>query len=130
MATEDISDWIAGKAAEDERFRDRVAETLNLYGLTESEGWSALKAHFERGTDGFAKSLAQRQLGGEQVNQREIDYLRGFLDAAKAIFTFPDQALAHLETSARRGWAAHVSKEIASAIENESLYIQGPQEVA
>lgn len=124
MAIENIADWIAGKTVGDEKFRAKVAETVDLYGLTEHQGWEALKRHFGNGSESFHKSLAHRLLGGEQVNQREIDYLRGCMDIAQAIFTYPERALADLEASARRGWAAHLAEEAASSVESESLYLK------
>ena len=130
MAIEDISDWIAHGAATGERFCARVAETVDLYGLKEHPGWDALKNHFELGSESFSKNLAVRLMAGEQVNQREIDYLRGFIDAARAILKYPEAALSNVEESAKRGWAAHVSQEYASRVAAESPYIvDDPQEV-
>lgn len=93
---------IAEEAASNPRFRQKIAEALDLHGLLEHEGWKALKKHHEIGTEGFGKGLAARQLAGEEVSQREIDYYRGAREMAEAIFKYPEIALANLERTAER----------------------------
>lgn len=118
-----IADVIAERAADDPKFRDKVAETIDLGGLKESQGWVALEEHFKRGSESYERSLTKRLLAGEDVSQREIDYYRGALDIAKAIFKYPEVALDNLERTARRAWAARVEQEVSDLFVDASPYI-------
>lgn len=96
----DLQTLIVDKASTDERFREKVGETLELHGLLEHPGWLALKKHFENGSKGYGQTLAQRLMDGVAVDQREIDEHRGMLKMAEAIFMYPTLALSQLEHTA------------------------------
>jgi len=99
-------------------------EVLDLQDLPDHPGWKALKKHFENGHEGYGKSLTGRIMSGEVVSQREIDYYRGVIDAAKAIMAYPDVALARLETTARAGWQSHLQSELERMIGSDNPFIE------
>lgn len=89
--------------------RERVAElgdlARDLAKLTEHPSWSVLRSEFDkRKTAYLAKLVRKLAAGGVEappVNQREIDYQRGFLRGAQAVLDSPDNALKMLEKALR-----------------------------
>ncbi len=114
---------IAKEAVANPKFRQTVSDGLALHDLLEHPGWLTLKAYFEKGKQTFGKNLTSRLLVGEEVSQREIDYLRGCREMADAIFARPEHALADLERTAtqllERTWQQEVAQD-----DLESPFIQ------
>ncbi len=108
----DIVSVVADKAAEDPKFRSKVSEAIHMSNLIESDGWKALREHYEKGTEGFERQLAKRLISGEEVSQREIDYYRGAIDVARAIFAHPEKALNDLEVTAKYEFAQRLQQEV------------------
>jgi len=104
----------------------RVSESINLHGLLDHPGWIALKEHHERGKQQYMNSLAKRLLIGQKVSEEEIAYYRGCHDIAGELFRYPEQALASLERTAQKLWAAHIEEEVTTALAEESPYIRNP----
>lgn len=101
ITVRDLEDLLAEKAQEDDAFRERVGEAVELHGLLKHPGWIALEQHFRRGNDNAMQNVTSRQLRGEEVSLREIDFLRGCIETAEAIFKHPTLALKSLETTAQ-----------------------------
>ncbi len=104
---------IVREASENPAFRKKISESIDLHGLLEHEGWKTLYEHFKRGSEGYGKGLISRQLAGEEVSQREIDYMRGCKEMAEAIFKYPETALANLERTAERLLRQEFEQEVA-----------------
>jgi hypothetical protein len=119
----DIEDLIAEEAAQNPVFLEKVGESIELHGLLQHPGWIALKEHFERGKEGYGKELVSRQLAGQEVSQRDIDYMRGCKEMAEAIFRYPTQALSQLERTAERLLAKEFEREVIAHSE-QSPYIE------
>lgn len=106
---------IAKEAAHNPKFRQTVSDGLALHDLLDHPGWITLKEHFEKGKQTFGKNLTSRLLVGEEVSQREIDYLRGCREMADAIFARPERALADLERTAtellERSWQQEATED-------------------
>lgn len=98
-------------------------ETLDLTGLTENDGWKALKARYEAQADGFGRWLTKSLMRGDEVDQRMIDYMRGAIEVAAAIFAAPDQATESLEKTAKRLYAKQLQEEVAAELA-QSPYIE------
>jgi hypothetical protein len=113
----DLEEVLAEKALDDERFRDGVGEAIDLHGLLDHPGWKALKKHFENGKVGFGEELISRQMRGEEVSQREIDYMRGAKEMAETIFKYPTMALSRLERTAQ----SLMRKEFEHEMEQQSV---------
>lgn len=113
----DAQTIIAAEAAANEKFREKVSETIDLHGLLDHPGWKALQAHFENGKEGFGKELTSRIMRGDEVSQREIDYMRGAREMAEALFKYPTMALASLERTAEQ----LLRKEFEDEMERDSL---------
>lgn len=116
---------------DDPKLAQKVSDGQEIVGLTEHSGWQVLRRHLENGQESFMRSLVQRLLGGDSAAemQREIDYMRGASDIAKAILRYPEVTAANLEHVAQRLYRAHLQEEAALPTE-ESPYIDPPEEVA
>lgn len=118
----DLEEILAEKAQNDDAFREKVGEVIDLHGLLKHPGWLALKAHFENGKQGFGTELIRRQMRGEEVSQREIDYMRGCSEMAETIFKYPTQAVSQLERTAQQLMRREFEHEMAQQ-SVESPYI-------
>lgn len=81
-----------------------VREAQALDGLTEHGGWRILFNRVRAQRDGFLLSIARRLMSGELVDQREIDFNRGYYEGALNTLARPDKALENLEKAARHAW--------------------------
>jgi hypothetical protein len=121
-------DFLSKKAQEDPKILERVQAVVSLDGLDEHPGWAALRQHFEIGAERYMELLAKRLLAGEKVSEEEIAYHRGSIDIARAIFDYPTTALARLEATAQRGYAAYLEEQLSRYVE-QSPFIITDQEV-
>lgn len=74
--------------------------------LTEHSSWSVLRAEFDGRKraylDKIARSIATGGLDAKPIDQREIDYIRGFLRGAQAVLDTPGHALEALEEALKK----------------------------
>lgn len=97
---------MADRAKKDPKVQETVEIVRRLDGLQEHAGWRYLqKMVVDRETVWLVR-LARRLMAGEVVDQREIDYQRGFIRGALEVIERPEQAIADLELAARRAWTA------------------------
>jgi hypothetical protein len=89
-----------------ERIRALGDAARELEKLEGHPGWEALKSEFGRMESSYSQSLARKLVSGgisaKPVDQREIDYQRGFFAAVRAILRAPDNAKAALEKALER----------------------------
>lgn len=82
---------------------DRARE---LDKLKEHPSWETLRNEFELLRQAYTTKLARQLLKGglkaEALNQRELDYQRGFLAGAEWILELPEFAVNALEAALRR----------------------------
>lgn len=95
-------------------------------GLLEHVGWKRLADKVRAGRERFLTGLVSRQMAGEVVSQREIDYYRGFYDGAQWVIGVPENAEISLEAAAREAWRL-TQLELAKRAEESSPYLD-PQE--
>ena len=69
--------------------------------LTERPEWHTLRAVFEQRKQSYLRKLANDLIAGgdkaDPLNQREIDYRRGWLRGAQAILDAPEQVIAEFQ---------------------------------
>lgn len=74
--------------------------------LDTNEGWILLKSEWAKQKQDYEQSLSRRLLSGgkdaEPVNQRDIDYQRGYWRGVQAILGSPDAAKAALVEAQKR----------------------------
>jgi hypothetical protein len=84
-----------------DKLRDAGDLARELAKLKEHPAWTTLRLEFEERKEAhLAKQARDLMAGGpeiEPINQRKLDYQRGFLRGAAAVFTAPDNAVAELE---------------------------------
>ena len=85
-----------------DKFRDAGDRARELAKLKDTPAWEGLRKEFEERKQAFlAKQARDLMAGGpidaKPLNQREIDYQRGFLRGAAAVFSAPDNAVSELE---------------------------------
>ena len=98
----------AVETSEGERAKVRLLKERaeRMGGLKEAAGWQELRAELERRCQRDTKRLVTRYLrSGELVNQREIDYVRGFWAGAEWILDNPEMAEATFDRAMRRALA-------------------------
>ena len=74
--------------------------------LTEHPSWRTLRSEFEKRKDAYitkiARDIAAGGIDAKLIDQREIDYTRGFLRGAQAVLDTPGNAMDALEKALRR----------------------------
>lgn len=73
------------------------ARANRLDALRNAPGWADLEKEFAAAENRFAKRQLARIMAGEPVDQREADYMRGKLDAARTILRQPARATRYLD---------------------------------
>lgn len=89
-------------------------------GLSEHQGWRHLRKKIAEQQDRFAENIARRILAGGEVDQREIDFMRGYIAGAAFVIERPEVAERSLEAAARL--AASFAKEALEATGDDSPY--------
>jgi len=88
------------------RVRELADKAQELAKLKEHPSWEILRAEFEKRKQGYLRGVAQGLMAGgpdaPAMDQRRIDYERGFLRGAQAVLDTPDNALAQLEAELRK----------------------------
>ena len=75
----------------------------NLKGLKETAGWHELRVIYEaRKRDALDRLAREIMLEDHEINVRELDYVRGFLNGMKYLLDSADQAEATFERHLRR----------------------------
>jgi hypothetical protein len=86
--------------------RDAADTARELAKLKEHPSWDVLRSEFEgrrrRYLDNLARSIAAGGIDADPLNQRAIDYQRGFLRGAQAVLDSPENAIEHLERVLRK----------------------------
>lgn len=86
--------------------RDAADTARELAKLKDHPSWEVLRSEFEarkrRYLDKIARQLAAGGIDADPLNQREIDYQRGFLRGAQAVLDSPENAIEHLERVLRK----------------------------
>lgn len=119
---EEVASFVAERSAADPKVR-RIVEDVKLFdGLTEHAGWRRLADKIRASKGLFVERLASRQMAGEVVPQREIDYYRGFYMGAEYVVGIPEQAETSLEAAAREAWRL-TQLELAQRAEESSPYL-------
>jgi len=101
---EQIADFVAEKAKKDPKVRQTIRDAHLFDSLKSHEGWKRLAEHVRADRERFLMRLAKRLMSGQVVDQREIDYQRGFYQGAEWVIGHPEEAEASLERAARRAW--------------------------
>lgn len=90
-------------------------------GLREHVGWRRLLNKVGADRDGFLIGVAKRLMAGFVVDQREIDFHRGFYEGALFVLEMPEKAEENLEAAARRAYAMTQLEQLNTELE-ESPY--------
>lgn len=90
-------------------------------GLREHVGWRRLRDSILAERDAFMVGLARQLMSGAEIDQRKIDFFRGYFQGALDTVERPDKAEENLEKAARRAWAL-TQLELETEKEEESPY--------
>lgn len=112
------ADFVVEVANRNPRVRELVAEVQALDGLREHAGWKALLKKAQADAENFMSSVARRLMAGVAIDQREIDFKRGYLAGALDVIERPERAMEGLEVAARAAYA--IAKAEALEEEGES----------
>jgi len=89
-----------------ERIRAMGDVSRELEKLKEHPSWEILQSEFAKLESSYTQSLARQLVTGgisaKPVDQRKVDYQRGFFAAVRAILMAPDNAKAALEKALER----------------------------
>ena len=122
---EDLADFVAERAKENPRVRKVVGDVKLFDGLLEHPGWQRLAEIVRGERDRFLTSVTSALWRGEVVDQRKLDYTRGFYEGARWIIETPVEAEASLEAAASKAWSL-AQIEAARESEEDSPYLQDP----
>jgi hypothetical protein len=101
----------------------RILEDVQRFAaLREDPAWRRLNEKVKADEEHFLVSLAQRQMAGEDVSQREIDFHRGWYRACRWLLGHPEQALDNLERAVRSAYLM-TQLELDQAVEEDSPYL-------
>jgi hypothetical protein len=106
---DDISDLVAelvytmpGAAERLEALREEVEQ---FGSLKEQVGWQRLRQRVEAQRDKWINDLGRKLSRGEEPNQRQIDYDRGWYDACMWLVRHPEISEEHLAQALATAWA-------------------------
>ena len=99
-----------------------VEEVRLLDDLHEHAGWKRLYERIRADRERFLYRLASRIMAGDLVDQREVDFHRGYYRGALDTVERPEKALADLEKAARFAYT-QAQLEVYSEQENETPYV-------
>lgn len=100
----DLVTLLAEEAAKDEALRRGLSEVLAFEELSEHRAWLILSGRLERIVDSLANSLGKRILLGAEIDQRELDRVRGFIEGVKSILALPAQIDKNFDRAIDRAW--------------------------
>jgi len=67
-----------------------IAEKLRE--LKDTDGWQVLLETFERQRQTYYDNLARDLMKGKEIDQRKLDYNRGFFDSVEQMLAAPENA--------------------------------------
>lgn len=122
---EEVAQFVTDRARVDPKVR-RVVEDVRLFdGLRDHAGWQRLAQIVRAERDRFLNGLTSALWRGEVVDQRKLDYTRGFYEGARWLIETPEQAEASLEQAASEAWRL-TQLELAREAEEASPYLTTP----
>jgi hypothetical protein len=119
---EQVADFVAEKAKKDPRVRQTIRDAHLYDSLKQHEGWKRLAEKVRADRERFLAKIARRLMAGEPVDQREIDYHRGFYQGAEWVIGHPEEAEASLERAARKAWRMARQELAEREAEQDSAY--------
>ena len=105
MTPEQVAEYVAQKARQDPEIRAKIQDVRMFDGLREHQGFQHLRKKVAEQQDGFADRIARKILTGGEVDQREIDYMRGYIEGAMFVVMRPEVAERNLELAGRLAYA-------------------------
>jgi len=81
-------------------------------GLRDHPGFQRLRDKILEYQDGAMSVIARRLMSGEVVDQREIDFMRGFAEGALVIVEMPEEAEKSLERAAQSAWNRALQEQL------------------
>lgn len=93
-----------------------------LDGLREHAGYQYLLKIIREKQKKALSTVARRLMAGELVDQREIDFQRGYFRGALDVAERPEKAVADLERAARQAWV-EAQLEVITEEESETPYV-------
>lgn len=121
LSVEDVAEFVVERAKGDPRVK-KIVEDVRLFdGLREHAGWRRLRDSIRADRDRFLLGIARQLMSGQEVDQRKIDFYRGYFQGALDTVERPEKAEENLERAARHAWAL-TQLEIQAESEEESPY--------
>jgi hypothetical protein len=78
--------------------------------LTEHPAWPELRAMAEQGKESYLRRIANRLLRGEAIEQRDLDYDRGYYQGIEDLLASPDKAVKQMRRALERA-ERHIETE-------------------
>ena len=119
MSDDTFLDRLVKIAAEDKEFALAAREHLKFVALSESQAWVALEKHVNSLTEKAVKQIAAVILSGEEVDQRELDRLRGYVKGMQAVVNFPKTIDADFDKQLERAWRRATAQAAQSGDDTE-----------
>ena len=69
--------------------------------LKATDGWKVLAETFERQRAGYFDTLARDLMRGKEIDQRKLDYNRGFFESVEQLLKAPENAERLLERAVK-----------------------------
>ncbi len=117
-------DEFVQKLLEDPKNQQIVKDAQDFGELKEMKGWQRLRARVTADRDRYTEGIAKRLLGGEIVDQREIDFHRGFYAACNYVTGIPEVVEDNLARTARMAYALSLAEQEQESLE-DSPYLIG-----
>lgn len=70
--------------------------------LSATDGWDLLRETFARQREQYYERLARDLMAGKEIDQRKLDYNRGFFESVEQLLEAPHNAEAILEKAVKR----------------------------
>jgi hypothetical protein len=99
-----ILEEIINLAQEDESFQSIARDYQSYAALQNTPAWVKLNSHLERVLNSFERNLVQQIMSGAEVDQRRIDYVRGFIIGARSVLSLPGRIEERFERATDQAW--------------------------
>lgn len=104
MSDDSFLERLVKVASEDKVFAKAAQDHLKFTALADSQAWLALEEHINGFTERAVAQVAAILLSGREVDQRELDRLRGYVQGMKAVVAFPKTIDANFDKQLERAW--------------------------
>lgn len=99
-----LSALLADQASKDEALRAGLSEHLAFEELQEHRAWLLIEERLTEKIDILVEQQSRSHMAGAPVDQRKIDWLRGYVAGVKDLLALPSRIEKNFDKALDRAW--------------------------